>query len=181
MKTKLFLAMAIPTLLAMVSASAAREYIFQHHNHDQHSQKKEDAHLDGVNHRGDHAMGFSHTKTVHHFRLMADGGAIEVSANDPKDAESRDQIRRHLEHISKLFSEGDFTKPMFTHDKVPPGVPVMTQLKSEITYRYEDTDGGGRVRITTKNSEALAAIHDFLRFQIQDHQTGDSLEVESKK
>jgi hypothetical protein len=28
------------------------------------------------------------------------------------------------------------------------------------------------------DAQALAAIHRFLRFQIQDHQTGDSLEVQ---
>src|SRR5438045_3117192 len=47
------------------------------------------SHLDGVNSRGDEAMGFSHARTTHHFRLFPDGGAIEVSANDAADAESR--------------------------------------------------------------------------------------------
>jgi hypothetical protein len=37
---------------------------------------------------------------------------------------------------------------------------------------------GGRIRITTNNKEALAAVHEFLRFQIADHQTGDSTEIE---
>ena len=31
-----------------------------------------------MNERGDHVMGFDHTKTTHHFRLLADGGSIEV-------------------------------------------------------------------------------------------------------
>ena len=190
MKKKLYLALALPAILAMVSVSFSQDCMLQHENHSEQDAKKEGVnktspshagHLEGVNSRGDHAMGFSHTRTTHHFKLMADGGAVEVSANDLKDDESRDQIRHHLEHISKLFAEGDFSGPMFTHDKVPPGVPVMARLKSEITYKYESTDRGGRVRITTENAEALSAIHDFLRFQIQDHQTGDPLEVQSKK
>jgi hypothetical protein len=37
---------------------------------------------------------------------------------------------------------------------------------------------GARVRIATANAEAVEAIHDFLRYQIKDHQTGDSLEVD---
>ena len=49
---------------------------------------------DEVNHRGDREMGFSHEKTTHHFRLAKDGGAIEVTANDPNDTQSRDQIRQ---------------------------------------------------------------------------------------
>ena len=31
----------------------------------------------------------------------------------------------------------------------------------------------GVLRISTKNTEALAAVRDFLRFQIEDHRTGD--------
>jgi hypothetical protein len=33
--------------------------------------------------------------------------------------------------------------------------------------------GGGRVRIATANRDALNAVHDFVIYQIQDHQTGD--------
>ena len=139
---------------------------------DQHSR-----HMSGVNERGDKAMGFSHEKTTHHFRLRANGGVIEVSANDPQDTKSRDQIRMHLSHIAALFKEGDFTAPMFIHDKTPPGAPAMSRLKAEITYSFQETEQGARVRIATANAEALAAIHDFLRFQIKDHETGDSLEV----
>ena len=53
----------------------------------------------------------------------------------------------------------------------------MQKYKNEIEYRFEKTEQGGRVRISTKNSEALKAIHDFLRFQIKEHKTGDSLEI----
>jgi len=35
-------------------------------------------------------------------------------------------------------------------------------------------EGGGRVRIRTANRKALAAVYQFLRFQIADHQTGDA-------
>lgn len=53
----------------------------------------------------------------------------------------------------------------------------MTRLKCEITYRFEPLENGGRVRIATKLAAALEAIHAFLRFQIQEHETGDPLEV----
>jgi hypothetical protein len=130
-----------------------------------------------VNARGEEGMGFSQTATTHHFLLMHDGGAIQVEANDPKDATSRDEIRMHLAHISRMFSDGDFNIPMFVHDKTPPGVPVMEKLKADIEYKYEETEQGGRVRIKTASQEALAAIHEFLRFQIKEHQTGDPLEL----
>jgi hypothetical protein len=137
----------------------------------------QDDHHAAVNQRGDHVMGFSHEKTTHHFRLYADGGVIEVGVNDPKDAASRDQIRMHLGHIAQMFAAGDFNAPMLIHDQTPPGVPALQKLKADVSYKFEKTDQGGRVRITTKNPEALKAVHDFLRFQISDHQTGDSLTV----
>jgi len=130
-------------------------------------------HHAGVNQRGDQVMGFSHEKTTHHFRLYADGGAIEVSANDPKDAETRDQIQMHLSHIAQMFADGNFRAPMLIHDRVPPGVPTLERLKKEIAWRFEKTAQGGRVRIVTENAEARNALYEFLRFQISDHQTGD--------
>jgi hypothetical protein len=132
-----------------------------------------------MNGRGDHVMGFSHEKTTHHFRLYIDGGEIEVDANDPRDTATRDQIQMHLSHIARMFAEGNFRAPMLIHDQVPPGVPTLQRLKAEVSYRFEKVDRGGRVRITTTNSEALKAVHEFLRFQISDHQTGDSPTVTS--
>jgi hypothetical protein len=130
-----------------------------------------------MNKRGDHVMGFDHTKTTHHFRLSADGGTIEVTANSLEDTESRDQIRTHLGHISKMFAAGDFDAPMLIHKQTPPGVPVMQKLKNEIAYRFEQTERGATIHISTTNSQALEAIHKFLRFQIKEHKTGDPLEV----
>ena len=141
------------------------------------SHNTHDSHLMKVNERGDKAMGFSHEKTTHHFRLLTDGGAIEVTANDPQDAVSRDQIRKHLSHIAQMFASGNFDAPLLTHGKTPPGVPVLQKLKPEIDYAYKEFERGGQVRIKTSNQEALPAIHEFLRFQINDHQTSNSLEV----
>ena len=135
------------------------------------------AHHAAVDERGDHVMGFDHEKTTHHFTLTAGGGVIAVSANDDADKESRDAIRNHLSHIARMFADGDFEAPMLIHDQVPPGVPVMKEKKASIQYTYEETKTGAEVVISTSDPKALAAIHDFLRFQISDHQTGDSAEV----
>ena len=134
-------------------------------------------HQQGVQTRGDQAMGFSHEMTTHHFLLTKHGGVIEADANDPNDQASRDAIRQHMEHIAKLFSEGDFNAPMFIHGQTPPGVPTMQRLKDQITYRAEPTERGAEVRISTANPEVLEAVHQFLAFQIKDHHTGDSTEV----
>ncbi len=136
---------------------------------------KPDPHAQGVDRRGDSAMGFSHEKTTHHFRLLQDGGVIEVEANGPDDAQTRDRIRAHLAHVARMFSLGDFDVPMFIHDRVPPGVPEMKKLGKQITYDFVPTDRGGLVRLISQNARAVASIHDFLRFQIADHRTGDSV------
>jgi len=125
--------------------------------------------------RGDHAMGFSHETTAHHFILLADGGTISVETRGDHDDATRDQIREHLSHIVTLFSDGNFDIPMFIHDQVPPGVPVMKAKRDAITYTYQETERGGQVRIHTTDPDALKAVHEFLVFQIQDHRTGDAV------
>jgi hypothetical protein len=86
-------------------------------------------------------------------------------------------VQMHLRHIVGRFSEGDFSIPHFVHDTNPPGADTMKRMRSSIRYTSETTDSGGRISIETDSPEALAAIHDFLRFQIKDHETGDPLTV----
>jgi len=69
-----------------------------------------------------------------------------------------DGFRQHLAHIAEMFCSD-------IHDRVPAGVPVMNRLKNRITY----------------TSEAVKAVHDFLRFQITDHKTGDPLTLDGRK
>jgi hypothetical protein len=125
--------------------------------------------------QGSGAMELNQEKTTHHFELLPNGGTIEITANDPSDAATRDAIRQHVAKIAAMFAEGNFGIPTLVHGQKPPGVDSMTRLKSTISYAAENLPNGGRVQITTSNSEALKAVHDFLRFQIQEHKTGDSL------
>ena len=130
-------------------------------------------HQADVEKHGDEAMGFPHDSTLHHFRLLPDGGAIEVTVNDSKDTRNIQAIRSHLTHIVMMFSNGDFSIPMFVHNQVPPGVTEMAERRAEISYTVEELPDGGRARIKTGNKDALNAVHDFLTFQIEDHHTGD--------
>lgn len=131
--------------------------------------------------RGEAGMGFSRTTTSHHFLIQTGGGAIQVAVRDPKDTVGRDHIRRHLKHIAEAFTKSDFEIPMFVHDATPAGVPEMKRMRQIITYSFEETPNGGQVVIRTPNIQALAAIHKFLRYQIEEHQTGDSLQRPSDK
>jgi hypothetical protein len=125
--------------------------------------------------RANQGMGFDQEKTTHHFLLEQTGGVIEVTAKEPTDAASVDQIRMHLRHIASAFASGDFSLPMFIHDTDPPGVATMKERRTQITFRYEDVTAGGKVVVVTADSGARAALHDFLRYQIREHKTGDPL------
>jgi hypothetical protein len=127
--------------------------------------------------RGAERMGFDQEKTTHHFYLYEDGGAIVVTVKDAKDTVNLAAIRSHLPHIVQMFSAGDFSAPHFIHAQDVPGTDGMKRNNDRISYAYEDIRDGGRVRISTRHARALLAVHEFLRFQITDHKTGDSLHV----
>jgi len=119
----------------------------------------------------------SHAASVHHFVLHPDGGHIVLEATDAADTTGRDRIRQHLEHVAQEFGAGRFDLPMLIHDRTPPGVAAMGRLGSKIRYTYTPTPAGGQVDIVSTSTEALEAIHTFLRFQIEDHGTGDAVAV----
>jgi hypothetical protein len=140
--------------------------------HGQQEHTPQDHHAT-VNEHGDKVMGFAHDKTTHHFVLTQDGGLIEVRVNDSKDAASLDQIRNHFQHIVRMFADGNFNAPMLVHSQDIPGTTIMTRLKTDLHWELQEIPRGSRITITADNKEALDAVHDFLRFQIGDHQTGD--------
>jgi hypothetical protein len=127
--------------------------------------------------RGAAAMGFDQDGAAHHFRLYATGGAIEVAASDAADQTTVGQVRTHLREIAGQFAAGNFGKAFATHGEMPPGVLTLERRKDAIAFRYEEMATGGRVRITTSDAEGTDAIHEFLRYQIREHATGDPLTV----
>lgn len=131
----------------------------------------------GVHDRGAHVMGFDQDKTVHHFRLHPDGGAIDIAVKDPDDTANRDAIRGHLPHIASMFGDGNFEAPMLIHATDVPGTKQMGALKDRLKFVYVETPKGGRLDVFTTDPVALAAVHEFMRFQIRDHGTGDTTAV----
>lgn len=128
--------------------------------------------------RGAKAMGFDQAKVVHHFYLLKNGGAVEVSAKNADDKDTIAAIQQHLANQAKAFEKGNFETPTEVHAKPPDGVPVLKKLRREITFEVVQMDSGAALRMLTVNSQAKQAIHDFMKFQIQEHQTGDPMHVE---
>ena len=165
--------LALVILLGAASANAQHSAMPPGMSHEEHlRQLQKDEQL---KQRGGLAMGFDQDKTVHHFLLRQTGGAIEVSAKDPLDTESISQVRSHFRDIAGAFGKGLFDQPVATHGEMPPGAELMAANKARIAYRYEERANGAAVVIETADPATLKAIHDFLRYQIVEHKTGDPL------
>jgi hypothetical protein len=168
MRNRLTRAVVFAAAVAWVSATALAQQPPPGQTHDH------DAHHREMLQRGAQAMGFDQERTIHHFLLYEHGGAIEVSVKEATDQTNLQAVRKHLQEIAGLFKAGDFGKPALTHAQQVRGTADMTRLKDRIAYQYQETSTGGRVRIVTRDADALTAVHAFLRLQIEDHRTGDS-------
>ena len=178
MKQLLFVLVAAIALSAQQAAPADHEKMDpkscpMHADH-MKAQSSADQRFAEMQERGNRSMGFDQSKTTHHFRSLEDGGAIEVTVNDPADTTDLAAIRNHLSQIAKQFAAGDFSGPMMTHGELPPGAAEMHKLKDKIAYTYEELPDGARVRITTGDPRAIAGVHRFLAYQIKEHRTGDA-------
>jgi predicted aspartyl protease len=86
------------------------------------------------------------------FFIDENGGGVEVGANDPKDTKARNAIRDGLKEEIQL-------KTAFTS-------PAIQKHEKSLSFHFEKTDRGGRVRVTAKTGDARRAIQDFLRSQM---------------
>ena len=122
--------------------------------------------------RGESAMGVNQYTSQHVFEPLADGGRIVLQRKE-NDSVGEAAIRAHMREISTSFSNGDFAIPGFVHATTTvPGTAVMKRLKADISYTPRDLPNGAEVVISTRNPEAVSAIHDFLAFQRMDHRAG---------
>jgi hypothetical protein len=118
--------------------------------------------------RGKQAMGVDQYTSTHHFDPLPDGGTIQL-VRDVDDTAGVATIRTHIRDIARAFASGDFTTPEFVHMRDVPGTRVMADKKAAISYTSRDLPRGAELRITTKDPEALKAIHEFLAFQKHEH------------
>ncbi|MBI1722513.1 MAG: hypothetical protein HYR48_01230 [Gemmatimonadetes bacterium] len=121
--------------------------------------------------RGQRVMGVNQYTSTHRFDELPDGGRIELQ-RDGDDAVEIVQIRRHFAEIASNFADGNFTAPGAVHASDVPGTAVMAAKRPLITYTMEILARGAALRIASADSEAVAAIHQFLEFQRREHGTG---------
>lgn len=149
-------------LSALILAGCARE---------ESAPQLSDAEFTELQERGKEAMGVDQYTSTHLFDALPDGGRIELQ-RDADDSAGTATIRQHLQEIAGLFAAGDFRIPGFVHDQEVPGTAVMAAKRDAISYQYSDLPRGGQVRITTTDSAAVAAVHEFMAFQRGDHRAG---------
>jgi hypothetical protein len=116
-------------------------------------------------------MGVDQYTSTHSFQPLPDGGRIELQ-RDRADSAGRAQILRHMREIAAAFDSGNFSVPGFVHAREVPGTRVMAARRGEIRYEVESLPRGGALRLTSRDSVAVLAIHSFLTFQRKDHRAG---------
>ena len=150
--------MALPAGIAFQATAAA-------------AQQADDTAFAALQERGRAAMGVDQYASKHRFDDLAEGGRIELRQAVP-DSAGTATIRAHLAGIARAFSAGDFTIPGVVHAGPVPGTRVMALKRGQIDYRFRPLPGGGEVRLTTRDPEAVQAIHRFLSFQRGEHRAG---------
>lgn len=128
----------------------------------------DDAHFEGVQHRGNVAMGVDQYTSTHVFSSLPDGGRIELQ-RDTVDSAGRATILAHMAAIAAAFRAGDFRVPGFVHAQDVPGTAGMAARRERISYVVESLPRGGALRLRTDDSSAVRAVHEFLAFQRRDH------------
>ncbi|MGA9934049.1 MAG: hypothetical protein WBP83_02910 [Nitrososphaeraceae archaeon] len=119
--------------------------------------------------RGDIAMGFNQNKIAHDFTSIPTGGEIMITALDPNDTETTEQIKNHVLDIQKDFTKGNFSKPFFIHAEEVPGTKVMTEKKDLIKYSIQNLGNDAILILDTRDDEVINAIHHFMNYQVSQH------------
>lgn len=128
-----------------------------------------DSAFSAVQSRGAGVMGVDQYTSTHVFEDLPDGGRIVLERHDGADSAGIATIREHMRTIASAFARGDFTAPGLVHAQRVPGTDVMAARRASITYTATNRPRGAELRIVTRDTTAVAAVHAFLAFQRMDH------------
>lgn len=135
------------------------------------AQTPKDTGFAALQQRGKMVMGVDQYTSLHRFDDLPDGGRIILTRSAVDTAGVR-TIRAHLSDIARAFAAGDFGHTMAVHQHELPGTAIMRERRTAISYRVDTLPGGGAVRITTRDTTAVRAIHQFLAAQGGEHHAG---------
>ncbi len=121
------------------------------------------------------ALGTDTNKVTQHYHLVKNGGVIEFAAKDPSDTATIVAIQKYLNAQKDLFEKGKTDADADAHGRIPDGLPVLKKLRNEITFFAVKNEDGAVLRMFTTNLQARQAIQEFMKFEINEHKTGDPL------
>ncbi len=133
------------------------------------SESKNSSDFAAMQARGEHVMGVNQYTSAHVFEDLPDGGRVVLYRDDAVDSAGIATVRAHMRDIAAAFRAGDFAKPFAVHAQTVPGTDVMRAHRDKISYEVKDRPRGGEVRIKSNDPHAIAAIHEFLAFQRNEH------------
>ena len=131
-----------------------------------------------INIRFSKSLGTDANRIFQHYYLVKNGGVIEFTAKDPADNTSIAAVQKYLETQKDLFEKGKNEGDTEVHGKTADGMPVLKKLRNEITFFAVKNEEGAVLRMFSTNEQARQAIQDFIKFQINEHKTGDPLVAE---
>jgi hypothetical protein len=168
-------ALALSAILLVLggatSASAQGGHDHAAHQHAARVDSTSDSAFAALQKRGKVEMGVDQYTSTHRFDDVADGGRIELT-RDASDSAGVRTIREHLASIARAFTSGDFSTPFAVHAREVPGTETMAAKRDVIRYEFKPLPDGGEVRISSRDPEAIRAIHAFMAFQRGDHRAG---------
>ncbi len=129
-----------------------------------------------VHEMGSYVMPFSLEDTTHVFKQNPLGGVEQVLVKDPTNKDQIALIQMHLEYEASSFRQGNFSDPMKIHGEDMPGVNDMRKNVAEIVFTYHTLPNGAEIIYSSKNSNAISAIHTWFDAQVKDHGK-DAMEV----
>jgi len=170
MRSFLVVLLCAVTATALPEAAAAQSH--DHAAHRPRAASRADTTFHRLQDRGARVMGVDQYTSSHQFEALPDGGRIEL-VRDVDDTAGVRTIREHLRTVARQFARGDFSASATVHARAVPGTAVMRARRRAIRYEFRPLPRGGEVRISTRDPQALGAIHEFLAFQRADHRTGE--------
>jgi hypothetical protein len=117
--------------------------------------------------------GFDSERVNRHFYVLKNGGAVEVTVKDPSDESTIKAIQAHLKKESDLWTKGNFDTVTAAYGRAPEGALQLKKLRDNVTFAVVQEENGAVIRMLTVNPQAKSAIHDYLKFQIDQLKTGD--------
>lgn len=122
-----------------------------------------------VREMGSHVMPFSLGETTHIFKQLPDGGVEQVLVKDPSNKDQIALIQMHLEYETNNFRQGNFKDPITIHGENMPGVADLSNRAADVVFTYNALPNGAEIIYTSKDPDAISAIHTWFDAQATDH------------